>query len=92
MNQFVCVGRIVDVKENGKHLKFTVSTWQKKPKLIPCVIFSPKSEDVEYIKSLPSSKLIVWVQGWMVNYDINVHGTKLTTIEVATSLYNIKEI
>lgn len=92
MNLYACVGKIVDVKNDGKHLKFSLSTWQEKPCFIPCVIFNPKSKDKDYINQLLDSKLMIWLQGWLINYEVRIHGTKIATIEIATSVYNIKEI
>jgi hypothetical protein len=92
MNQFASVGNIVDVKSDGKHLKFTLSIYQKKPCLIPCVIFYPKVGDSDYLKELLSSKLTIWLQGSLINYQINLHGSRITIIEVLTSFYGIKEL
>jgi hypothetical protein len=92
MNLYACVGKVIDIKKDGKHLKFTLSIWQEKPCLIPCVIFNPKQEDKDYISSLLASNLIIWLQGRLINYEVKIHGTKITIIELATNLFNVKEI
>ncbi|MCW8966240.1 MAG: hypothetical protein OQK82_06100 [Candidatus Pacearchaeota archaeon] len=91
MNLSAALGKVVAVNEQGKHLKFTLSIWQKKTCYIPCVIFNVSEEDKDYVCSLQTSTLIVWVQGWLVNYEIRLHGTRFTTIELATKRFNIKE-
>jgi len=92
MNLCACLGKVISVDAEGKHLKFTLSIWQQKTCHVPCVIFNPKDKDREYISSLSTSKLIVWVQGWLINHQVQIHGAKVTTIELATTLFNIKEI
>ena len=92
MNLCACLGKVVDVKDEGKHLKFTLSIWQKKTCYIPCVIFNATQEQKDYVCTLQSSNQFVWIQGWLTNYEIKIHGTKITTIELATTLFNIKEV
>ncbi len=92
MNLYACLGKVIYVGKDGKQLKFTFSIWQRKTCYVPCVIFNPKDEDKEYISSLQSTNKIVWMQGWFVNYDIKIHDTRISTIELATTLFNIKEV
>ncbi|MFC1666119.1 hypothetical protein ACFLZF_00175 [Nanoarchaeota archaeon] len=92
MNLCACLGKVIDVKPDEKHLKFTLSVWQKKKCFVPCVIFNPKDKDWDYITSLKTSTLMVWIQGWIVNHQIQIHGNTIKTIELATTLFNIKEV
>ena len=92
MNLCAALGKVVAVNDKGKHLKFTLSVWQKKTCHITCVIFNASEKDTEYVRSLQTSTLIVWVQGWLVNYELRIDGTRFTTMKLATTKFNIKEV
>lgn len=92
MNLCAALGKVVALNDEGKHLKFSLSVWQEKTCYLTCVIFNASAEDKEYVRSLQASTLIVWVQGWIVNYEVRLHGTRFTTMELATTKFNIKEV
>ncbi|MCW8965453.1 MAG: hypothetical protein OQK82_02015 [Candidatus Pacearchaeota archaeon] len=93
MNLCAELGKVVAVNDERKHFKFLLSVWQERTCHITCVIFNPSPEDKEYVRSLHTSALIVWVQGWLVNHKVRIHDkTILTMTELATTRFNIKEV
>jgi hypothetical protein len=92
MNLCACLGKVVSINDEGKHLKFTLSVWQEKTCYIVCVVFNASSEDKEKVRELADSSRLIWVQGWLVNFEIRLLGTKFITTELATTSFNIKEV
>ena len=92
MNVCAALGKVVAVNDEGKHLKFTLYVWQEKTCYITCVVFNASAEDKEYVRLLQTSTAIVWVQGWLVNYELRIHGTRFTTMKLATTKFNIREV
>jgi hypothetical protein len=92
MNLFAGIGKIVDVNQNGKALKFTLATEQEKPCYIPCLIFNPTDEVKEKIEQLRSIEQAVWLQGKVSSYEFEYQGRTIRKIEIVTFANSIKTI
>ena len=92
MNLFAGVGKIIDVKMNGKVLKFNLSIIQKRPCIIPCVIFDPDIEDKDYVGGLQLADQVVWLKGILASNEFEYKGKQIRKIELLTYANSIKPI
>lgn len=91
MNLFVGIGKIIDVYENGRVLKFTLAIQQEKPCNVPCLIFDPNDEIKDFIKKI-QGKSKVWLQGKLSSFEFGNRGKTINQIEVITYQKAIKPI
>lgn len=92
MNTFIGIGKIVDVNQNGKVLKFSLAIEQEKPCYVPCLIFNPNDEVKEQIEQLQTSGQFIWLQGKVASYEFETRGKTIRKIEVVAYAGNIKTI
>ena len=59
MNLFAGIGKIIDVNQNSKVLRFSLAIEQEKPCYIPCLIFNHNDEVKEKIEQLKSTEQVV---------------------------------
>ncbi len=84
MNNFIGIGKIIDVHINGKVLKFTLAIKQEKPCYVPCLIFDPNDRTKDSMETLKASEQIVSLQGKISSYDFEYQGRIIRKIEVIT--------
>ena len=92
MNLFIGIGKIVDVKLNGKVLKFGFVISQERPCYLSCLIFNPNDETAERIKQLQASKQTVWLQGKLSCSKLENPGITIIKTEVVTYAGSIRPI
>ena len=92
MNLFAGIGKIINVNQNSKVLRFSLAIEQEKPCYIPCLIFNPNDEVKEKIEQLKSAKQVVWLQGKVSSYEFEYQGRTIRKIEVVTFTNSIKTI
>ena len=92
MNTFIAIGKITDVNQNGKVLKFTFVINQEKPCYVPCLIFDPDDEVKDYVDKLQTTEQVVSMQGRISTYDFQYQGKTIRNIEVVTYAGSIKTI
>ena len=92
MNIFAGVGRIIDVNQKGKVLKFNLTSVQGKPCIIPCVLFDTSDEVKNFIEQLQTSEQVVWLQGRVSSYEYEYNGRTIRKIEVVSYAFIIKPI
>ncbi len=86
MNTFICLGRIASVESTDKVLRFTFSIEEKKPCVIPCVLFYPKEDAKQLIEDLFRSNTLVWLQGRVTVSEYESHGKTYRNVEIVTYL------
>jgi len=92
MNIFAGVGKITDVYLNGRVLKFNLSDFQKRPCIIPCVIFDPNEDDKNYVEQLQIADQFVWLKGVLASNEFEYKGKQLRKLEILTYANSIKQI
>lgn len=92
MNIFAGVGKISDVYINGRIFKFNLSITQKKPCVVPCVIFDPDESVQKSIENLQYSESIVGLKGQLASYEFEFKGKQVRKLEVITYPNSIKPI
>jgi hypothetical protein len=92
MNIFAGVGRIIDVNQKGKILKFNLASEQGKPCFIPCVLFDTSDKVKNFIEQLQASNQVVWLQGRVSSYEYEYNGRTIRKIEVVSYASSIKPI
>ena len=92
MNIFIGIGKIKDVRINGKVLKFNFFILQKRTCLIPCVIFSPDKETQNYIQNLQTAQQFVWLKGIVASNEFEYKGKQIRKIDILTYASSIKPI
>lgn len=92
MNTFAGTGQIIDVKQNGKVLKFTLADEQGKPCFIPCLVFDTSDKFKNFIEKLQTSGQVVWLQGRISSHEYEYDGKTIRKIEVISYASAIKPI
>ncbi len=92
MNIFAGVGKIQDMCLNGRVLKFNLSILQKRPCLIPCVIFDPDEKVKKFIQGLQSDEQVVWLKGILASNEFEYKGKQIRKLEILTYPNSIKTI
>ena len=84
MNTFVGIGKIVDVNQNGKVLKFSLAVQQEKPCYVPCVLFDPDDKVKKFMDDLQTKEQTVWLQGRISSHEFEYQGKTIRKIEVVS--------
>jgi len=92
MNIFAGIGRIIDVEQPGKVLKFNLAEEQGKPCLIPCVLFDIGDEVKNFLEQLQTSGQVVWLQGRISSYEYEFKGKTIRKIQVVSYASGIKPL
>ncbi len=92
MNLFVAIGKITEVNQNGRVLRFNLVIQQEKPCTVPCLIFDPSDETIKSFEQLENMEQLVSIQGRISSYEFEYQGKTRRKIEVLAYPNNIKPI
>jgi hypothetical protein len=92
MNLYVGIGRIADIKANGRVLKFTLDVQQERPCHAPCILFDPDDEVKKFMEELQKTKQLVWLQGRISSNEFEYQGKTIRRTEILTYANSIRTI
>lgn len=92
MNIFAGVGKIMNMYTNGKVLKFDLSILQKRPCIIPCLIFDTSDEVKSLIQELQTTEQTVWLKGIVASNEFEYKGKTIRKIEILTYANSIRSV
>lgn len=92
MNIFIAIGKINDVCENGRALKFTLAVHQGKPCYVPCLVIDPIEGIKEYLEDLQKTEQTVWLQGRITSSEFESKGRTIRKVDVIAYAKSIKII
>ncbi len=92
MNLFVGIGKIIDVRQNGRTLRFCLDVSGRKACHVPCVLFEPSERLKNFIEQMQAEEQPVWLQGRLSSYELETKERSLLRIEVITRPNGIKAL
>ena len=92
MNIFAGTGKIIDVDQNSKVLKFNLANNQGKPCIIPCVLFDTSDEVKDFIENLQTTGQVVGLQGRISSYEYEFNDKTVRKIQVISHASSIKPV
>ena len=92
MNIFAGTGKINDVDQSSKVIKFNLANNQGKPCIIPCVLFDTSNEVKDFIEKLQTTDQVVGLQGRISSYEYEFNGKTVRKIQVISHASSIKPV
>lgn len=84
MNIFVTIGKVLEIAEDGKVIKFVLSVKQEKPCNLPCVLFTPTSEVKAMLENAKRTEGLIVVKGRVMSDEFEFNGRLIRKVEIAT--------
>ena len=84
MNIVIAIGKILEVNQDGKVLRFVLTIREKKPCNLPCLIFNPNEEVTRLLDQLKSTAGLVSVKGRLLSDEFEYQGRLIRKVEVVT--------
>ena len=92
MSVFIGVGTIADVQTNGKVMNFNLSLQQEKPCVVPCLVFNPTEEIIEFVEESQATIQSVWLQGRLYCNEYMYNGKSVRKLVVVPYVKSMRAI
>lgn len=84
MNIVTAIGKVLELAEDGKVIKFVLPVKQDKPCNLPCVLFIPTPEVKNVLENAKKTECLFVVKGRVMSDDFKFNGRLIRKVEIGT--------